>query len=534
LELAAVIAPGTPQRVRGDPGRIRQVLVNLVGNAVKFTERGDIVVRVGIRPAEGDQTMIGFTVSDTGVGIPAERVAQLFQPFTQVDASTTRRYGGTGLGLTISRQLVELMGGDISLQSRLGAGSTFSFALPLTVVPIPGSPAAGKQPWSGRRILVVEPHRPTADHLAMLLDAADTSCEVVSSVVAVLDRLATPESAGCDLLLLSDRASGALEALETVQLGRKPGIPGLPVVILTSLVGRPALAGATATLPKPIRRNALLRTLSTFFAPVLAPKPPPPPATGNRVGWRLLLVEDNSINQRVALAILSRLGYRADTVANGREAVTALCRAPYDLVLMDCQMPEMDGYEATRAIRAEGSPVLNRTLPIIAMTANAMQGDRERCLESGMDDYLTKPINTKALAECLARHLAALALPSEPAPAIDWKELLKSLDGDEMLASELLAQFCGEVTTYFDRACAAHAVGNTAMLTRILRSLKGAAANFSAKGLHFATAEAESALAHGLEMAPSFSILAEQIKAVQADQARHLHLPRVTVSVPAA
>ena len=526
LELAAVVAPGTPLRVRGDPSRIRQVLVNLLGNAVKFTERGDVVVRVGGRPAEAGQLMIGFAVSDSGVGIDPDRAVHLFQPFTQVDSSTTRRYGGTGLGLAISRQLVELMGGEITLQSRPGAGSTFTFNLPLLPAMVPDAPL--RPQWAGQRILLVESHRPTADHIALLLDTAGARCEVATSLVSVLDRLSAPEGAGCDLLLLSDRVSGAAEALAATLLPRKDGGPCLRVVVLTSLVGRPAMVGAAAALPKPVRAAALHRTLGALFSPAAPPKQPPPPATGNRVGWRLLLVEDNSINQRVALAMLARLGYRADAVANGREAVTALCRAPYDLVLMDCQMPEMDGYEATRAVRASGSPVLNSAIPIIAMTANAMQGDRERCLESGMDDYLSKPISTKSLAECLSRHLSALAKPNEAPAAIDWAELLASLGGDTPLANELLSQFCGEASIYFDRACAAHAAGNTALLTRILRSLKGAAANFSAKGLHFAAAEAESALAHGLDMTPVFSVLAAQIKAVLADHARRLDTPRVS------
>lgn len=524
LELAAVIAPGTPLRVRGDPGRIRQVLVNLLGNAVKFTERGDVVVRVAVRSSDAGTPVIGFAVSDSGVGIAPERAAHLFQPFTQADSSTTRRYGGTGLGLAISRQLVELMGGEITLQSRPGVGSTFTFALPLQALPQPE--VLPRPTWAGKRVLLVESHRPTADHIALLLDAAGARCEVASSLVSVLDRLSAAEGAGCDVLMLSDRVSGAAEALAATLLPRRSEAPRVPVVVLTSLVGRPAMNGAAATLPKPVRVAALNRTLSALFCAVAPVKPAPPPTTGTRGGWRLLLVEDNSINQRVALAMLARLGYRADAVANGREAVTALCRVPYDLVLMDCQMPEMDGYEATRAVRASGSPVINSAIPIIAMTANAMQGDRERCLESGMNDYLTKPISTKSLAECLSMHLAALAKPNETPAAIDWAELLAGLGGDVPLANELLSQFCGEASIYFERACAAHATGNTALLTRILRSLKGAAGNFSAKGLHFAAAEAESALAHGLDMTPLFAVLDTQIKAVIADHALRLDTPR--------
>lgn len=532
LELAAVVAPEVPTRVRGDPGRIRQVLVNLVGNAVKFTERGDVVVRVGLRSSEQGMAQIGFSVTDSGIGIDPERATHLFQPFTQVDASTTRSYGGTGLGLAISRQLVELMGGEISLQSRPGLGSTFTFVLSLPVVAF-DAPST-KALWAGKRILLVDSHRPTADHVVLLLNAVGIRCEVASSLVPVLDRLTAAEGAGSDLLFISDRVSGAAEALAATLLPRKDGAPALRVVVLKSLVGRPALPRAAATLPKPVRVAALHRTLTSLFAPTPAAKPlPPPPGAGNRTGWRLLLVEDNSINQRVALAMLARLGYRADAVANGREAVSALCRVPYDLVLMDCQMPEMDGYAATRAVRSGGSPVLNAAIPIIAMTANVMQGDREKCLEAGMTDYMTKPISTKALAECLSVHLSALAKPNETPAAIDWVELLASLGGDEGLAKEMLTQFCGEVSIYFERASAAQAAGNTAVLTRILRSMKGAAANFSAKGLHFAAAEAESALAHGMEMAPALSALAEQIKAVLADHEKRLATSPASTVPPA-
>ncbi len=516
LELAAVIAPGTPGRVRGDPGRIRQILVNLLSNAVKFTERGDIVVRVGVRSREGDSVVLSFAVSDTGVGIPPERAAGLFMPFTQVDSSTTRRYGGTGLGLAISRQLVELMEGEISLQSRLGVGSTFTFILPLRVIPVPERPAPVG--WAGRRILLIEAHRPTADCLSMMLDEAGARCEVASSVVSVIDRLASVAAIGCDLVLLADRVPGADEVFDAVG---GVGAPGIPVVLLTSLIGRSASPQAAAVLPKPVRRQALHRTLSQLFLPPADRIRVAAPPSVNRAGWRLLLVEDNAVNQRVALAVLGRLGYRTDAVANGREAVTALCNAPYDLVLMDCQMPEMDGFEATRAIRAAGSPVLNPAILIVAMTANALKGDRELCLEAGMNDYLTKPVDSKALAECLARHFETLTVPPPATPAIDWRDFIERLGGDEPLALELIPQFCEDISSRLARARVACEAKDFAAVARIVNSLKGAAANFSAKGLHFAAVEAESALARGLEMEPSLSALAQEIKAVLAEASRY-------------
>jgi CheY-like chemotaxis protein/HPt (histidine-containing phosphotransfer) domain-containing protein len=378
------------------------------------------------------------------------------------------------------------------------------------------APAAEPQ-WSGRRVLVIEPHRPSADQLAMLLDEAGARCEVASSVVEVIDRLTAPADPRCDVLMISDRTPSAKEALAAAL---SPRAARLPVVVLASLAGRAPLAGAAATLAKPARRATLHRTLATVFSHAhRAPLPPAPPRPVSRGGWRLLLVEDNSVNQRVALAILGRLGYRTDAVANGREAVNALCRTPYDLVLMDCQMPEMDGYEATVAIRAPGSAVLNPDIPIIAMTANALKGDRERCLECGMNDYLSKPIDPKLLAEHLARHLSALSSPAQPPPAVDWAEFMDRVGGDEALAHELMDQFRREIAGYLERAVAAKASGEPTALARALHAMKGAAANFSAKGLHLAAVEAETALACDLDLAPAFSVLADQVKAVLAGNA---------------
>ncbi|MCX6938184.1 MAG: ATP-binding protein [Verrucomicrobia bacterium] len=520
LELAAVFAPGTPRRVVGDPGRIRQIIVNLVANAVKFTERGEVVVRIGTRAREGAEPMLSLAVADTGVGIPPERVTSLFQPFTQVDSSTTRRYGGTGLGLAISRQLVELMGGELSLQSRVGQGSTFTVLLPLPERPEPvrGAPPA----WIGRNIVLIEPHRPTADQVCMLLDASGARCEVFSSVAAVIDLLSAPGGSGYEVVLLSDRTPGADEAMAAAIASRPDGRLGVPVIVLSSLAGRVALPGARAVVSKPVRRANLHRTLAEVFSPAVAVAAPAPRLPANRTGWRLLLVEDNSINQRVALAILARLGYRADAVANGREAVTALARAPYDLVLMDCQMPEMDGYEATRAVRGPESTALNPKIPIVAMTANALTGDRERCLEAGMNDYLSKPINAKALAECLALHLSTLSSPAAPRAALDWKEYLERMGGDSVLAAEMLVQFCREISDYQVRARAARTEGDLVTLGRAMHSLKSAAGNFSAKNLRLAASEVEAAVAQGLDLANVFTALEDELKAVLDDAARHI------------
>jgi PAS domain S-box-containing protein len=526
LELAAVFAPGTPRWVRGDPGRVRQILVNLLSNAVKFTERGEVVVRVSRRPDADGRPVVAFVVSDSGVGIPEDRVKQLFLPFTQVDSSTTRKYGGTGLGLAISRQLVDLMKGKITLQSRVGAGSTFTFLLPLPAVD--NQPPSAPSAWTGRRVLLVEPHRATADHIATLLDDSGAHCEVAASVVGVMDRLTSREGAGCDLLMLSDRAPGVGEALAAALSPRVAGAKPLPVVALASLAGRTTLTGAHEVLAKPVRRAALHRVFTKVFGTAAGSAPAAAPATAGKSGWRLLLVEDNSINQRVALAILNRLGYRADAVANGLEAVSTLSRTPYDLVFMDCQMPEMDGYEATQAIRGPGSKALNPAIPVIAMTANAMKGDRERCLACGMDDYLTKPIDTKALADCLARHLAMLPPPTRQAAALNRAGFLERMGGDEALAGEMIAQFCGEAAGYLERARLAWAAKDHPAVARGLQSIKAASENFLAGNLKIAAVEAEARLARDQDMESAFSNLAEHIDAVLSEQARRSADPGAT------
>lgn len=501
LDLAAVRAPGTPRRVRGDPGRLRQILVNLVGNAVKFTARGEIVLRVWHEcPADAPARFV-ITVADTGVGIPPERATRLFQPFTQADSSTTRKYGGTGLGLAISRQLAVLMGGDIVLYSRQGQGSTFTVTVPLEVIEQPAH--APRPPWAGRNFWLIEPHRPTADHVAGLLADVEGRCMVFTSVAEVIDVLGSAQPAPC-ALLIAERAPGAAEVVAAVQQRTPP----LPVVALATLAGRAALAGAAGVVPKPVRQAALHRVLETLFAPRAPAAAPPPPI--NRTGWRILLAEDNSVNQRVAVAILTRLGYRADVVANGREALVALGRAPYDLVLMDCQMPEMDGYEATRAIRAAGLAVFNPSVPIVALTANALKGDREQCIDAGMDDYLTKPIAAKALSECLARHLARAA----PPPAVSWDEAVARFEGDAALAWESLAQFAGEAPALAGRARAAARADDRPALLRALAGLRVGAEHYCAGQLRIAVERAEAETLQGRDPAAPLDEIDLQVRAV--------------------
>ncbi len=343
--------PRLPMHIEGDPVRIRQVLLNLAGNAVKFTERGS--VRVAAEPVEPER--IKISVTDTGIGIPPEQMATLFQRYSQGESSRTRRFGGTGLGLAISKTLVELMGGEIGVSSNMGTGSTFWFSLPLVATRIPAADAPGADGAAG--------------------DGSSRNEAAAAAGVAAIGAPAPP-----GLPAPRGQPEGvAREAAQAVDRG--------PPAVLTRLKP-PATARATST----------------------------PPASAKRPQIRLLLVEDNFVNQRVATYMLAKLGFEVDVAKNGREAVERLSATSYALVLMDCQMPEMDGFEATAAVRAPNGPVLNPAIPIIAMTANAFPEDRARAIACGMNDFLTKPVDQLTLSAMIEKWLGA-APESEVPPA---------------------------------------------------------------------------------------------------------------------
>ena len=416
LELAYVLDDAVPGSIVGDVTRLRQVLVNLLSNAIKFTERGNVVVHVGRRPSAeqaGDRCELVFTVQDTGIGIPEDRLDRLFKSFSQVDASTTRRFGGTGLGLAISKRLTELMGGSISAASEVGKGSTFTFSISAPTAPgqvrVFLSP---RQPLlAGRRVLVVDDNEVNTQILcrlatkwSMKVDAVNSSTEAVASFergevydLVLLD-FQMPEMDGIDLA----KAIGSLAD------------PVPTMVMLTSITQEQDLRrsarshGVSAVLNKPIKPSVLYDALIDAFRNeieqrLLQPSEIPAPAGTPTVrkSLRVLLAEDNVVNQKVAQRLLERLGYRADTVANGLEVLDALRRQPYDLILMDVQMPEMDGMTATARVRQEFPA--DAQPRIIALTANAMQGDAEACLEAGMDAYLPKPVKLDELSAMLER-----------------------------------------------------------------------------------------------------------------------------------
>jgi two-component system sensor histidine kinase/response regulator len=421
LELVCLVESEVPSLVRGDPGRLRQVLVNLVGNAIKFSHKGEISMQATVEAEDENTATIRFTVSDTGIGIPEDRIGVLFSPFVQVNGSTTRRYGGTGLGLAISKELVQLMGGRIGVESREGLGSTFWFTAAFEKQPGGRTPIVDDfTDLRGVKVLVVDDLAVNRLLVTRLLQPWGCRVEEADIADTALSKLLDAARNGDPFqVALLDMAMPEMDGKELGRLIKMdPELGGTILIMMTSLpqagdaIQLESLCFA-GYLSKPVRqmqlRNCLALALGgqrmtpdTRRASLEMKKPSAESLRGQR---RILLAEDNAVNQVVVLSILKRLGYRADAVANGEEAVRALRGIPYDLVLMDCQMPEMDGYEATRLIRNPASGVSNVAVPIVAMTASAMKGDRERCLEAGMDDYLTKPVQLVTLAEMLDRWL---------------------------------------------------------------------------------------------------------------------------------
>jgi signal transduction histidine kinase/DNA-binding response OmpR family regulator len=408
LELALAIDSRVPTRLRGDQGRVRQILVNLLANAVKFTERGEVVLHVKMVDSSKKGVVLRVEIADTGLGITTENQGRLFASFTQADASTTRIFGGTGLGLAISKQLVEMMGGQIGVDSEIGSGSRFWFTLPLAMaseieLPIPARATSLRD----LAVLVVDDNATNRRILQQTLRSWAARPTLVPSAGQALEALRAggPGVAPYDLALLDFQ----MPDMDGIQLARAihddPTIPTIPLVLLTSsgLEDRSQArqAGIVAFLTKPVGQSALYDCLVGVIggdSPVSAPAPAEAPAapTSTVTASHLLVVEDNAVNQRVAVRMLEKQGHSVDVVVNGEEAVRAVSLVHYDAVFMDCQMPIMDGYDATRTIRAaEGR---GRHTPIIAMTAGAIVGDQEKCLSAGMDDYIAKPVDFDELA----------------------------------------------------------------------------------------------------------------------------------------
>lgn len=412
LELVCDFPPAMPLQLLGDPGRIRQILINLIDNAVKFTSQGEIVVRVRLIDLEEANAQLHISVTDTGIGIPSESQAGLFQAFSQADASTTRKYGGTGLGLAISKQLAEMMGGSVGVISDAGAGSTFWFTTRVqkqmsNITPLPIADIA-----AGLRVLIVSGNTSLRESLARQLNFWEMRTDTAGNHLEAFTKISQAQQAADPYrLALLDNKPGQENGLVLARaLHAESAAAGMACILLTGIAQRYAAkdlgeAGLAGQISKPLRLTRLSNALSGClgYTPA-APLQPAPTLRLATLPVRVLIAEDNAVNQKVVIYMLRKLGIRADVAANGLEAVDALQRQPYDLILMDCQMPEMDGYEASIEIRhKELMAARPRRTPIIAMSANARAEDKERASKGGMDDYLIKPLNLEDLETVLKR-----------------------------------------------------------------------------------------------------------------------------------
>jgi PAS domain S-box-containing protein len=543
LELTALVEADVPSALRGDPGRLRQVLTNIVGNAIKFTERGEVAVTVGLVEDGETAVTLRFEVRDSGMGIPAEKVDMLFEAFTQADASTTRRFGGTGLGLTISRRLVELMRGQIGVESKQGVGSTFWFSARFekqdASMVLADDERIEAVDITGARILAVDDNATNRRVIAGMLDAWGCRHTEVDGAGPALTALRAARAEGDPYriaivdMMMPEMDGEALGAA----IKSDPVLADSELIMMTSMgsrgdAGRLEGIGFAAYLTKPVKQSQLFDCLMVVLSGRDKTGARSTPriitrhalAERDKRGVRILLAEDNPINQRVALKVLEKLGYLAEAVGNGVEALEALARRRFDLVLMDVQMPEMDGMEATRRIRDPRSAVHDHEIPVLALTAHAMRQDRDACLAAGMNDYLCKPIKPDELAAALARwterrplyeptvglanrgriaeaapvaQAAVAATGEDGPPVLDEAVLLNMLEGDQEAAAEITAEFLKDAPRRTAAFRVALAAGDAVLARREAHTLKGASANVGAEALRTVAHRAELACTDG-------------------------------------
>jgi len=492
LELTVDVPPDVPQMVRGDPTRVRQVLMNLIGNAIKFTEQGEVDVSAGVLQRDGDQASVQFRVRDTGIGISEGQVGTIFQEFTQADASMTRRYGGTGLGLAISRRLVALMGGELAVTSEVGRGSEFSFAISFPIEGTTQAAARTSVSLGGRRLLVVDDNETNRRIVRDMLGAEGMAVHEAPRADAGLEALRRAAQAGTpyDLAILDAQMpdQDGFELATAIRADR--ALTETRLLILTSAGQRGdgercRQLGIQAYLTKPIARADLVEAVGT----VLAGRASAPGAADlvtrhsiaeSRHALRILLAEDNPVNQQVATAMLLKRGHQVDVVGNGREAVDAVARELYDVVLMDIQMPEMDGFEATEQIRALPR---GRTLPIIALTAHALSGERERCLARGMSGYLAKPFKAHDLfAAVEGRGAQPADTAAAPSPAVDLAAFRRTMEeaGAGEAVDGILETFVATLPQRLEALVAAAGGTDAEPLQRAAHAFKSAAGTIGA------------------------------------------------------
>ncbi|HEX7642405.1 MAG TPA: response regulator [Burkholderiaceae bacterium] len=522
LELIFQVAPGTPDALIGDALRLGQVLLNLIGNAVKFTKEGDIVLSVHTSRQSGSRIELQFAVSDTGIGMSREQSARLFQPFGQADSSTTRKYGGTGLGLVISRQIVEMMDGGISLESEVGKGSTFSFHVWLeSSHAAMAAKAAETASLRDLRVLVVDDNAASRTIFGEMLQGFGCVVTLAASGEECLGELERAHDAGQPIqLLLLDWKMRGMDGVQVSRMIRADArFENLLDIVMTTAYSRDDLVKASeglrlnGLLIKPVTPSTMLEAVYSAFNRNLEERqaPAPPQEAGEIVpdyaGTRLLLVEDNELNQEVAQDLLSQSGFDVVLAENGKEALDALAEAAFDIVLMDIQMPVMDGYEATRAIRSQER---FRNLPILAMTANAMKSDIERCLEAGMNDHIAKPVNLRQMRATLAKWVRPLG-PARPHPiqpqaenpglptlaGIDTAQGLEGVGGNIALYRRLLQSFLRNESDSLERVKAALDSADFFQATRLAHTLKSVAGAIGAGQLASAAANLENACKSG-------------------------------------
>jgi len=525
IELASLVEDDVPEGLRGDPGRLRQVLTNLLGNAVKFTERGEVVLRVMKEHETDSHVTTRFAVSDTGIGISKEAQRRLFQAFVQADGSTTRKYGGTGLGLAISKQLVEMMNGEIGIESEQGKGSTFWFTArfekqPVSILHAPPD----KAHLEGTRVLIVDDNATNRRILKHQTASWGMVADEVDSGAAALESLRRAARDGVPYnLAILDLMMPGMDGFELARAIKQDVESRTTTLVLLTSFGQRGHgttareAGIAAYLTKPVRQSQLFECLATVMSEASGGADESSAPALNKIVTRhtikeakvqphkrILVAEDNPVNQKVALRQLEKLGYSVDVVANGKKALEALAAIPYNVVLMDCQMPEMDGYEATAAIRRrEGS--FKHTI-IIAMTANAMQGDREKCLAAGMDDYVGKPVKPDELQQALQRWIKTDTPPSKnvlsrhakaasSGDSIDmavlegFREL--QTDGSPDLVAELIEMFLRDTTSRLAVMRKAVFEENVQAIRQDAHSLKGSSSNLGAHRMAALTSELE-------------------------------------------
>jgi two-component system, sensor histidine kinase and response regulator len=520
LELNCAIDSDVPHMFNGDPGRLRQILVNLIGNAIKFTSNGEIAITVSLVDEIENDVTLKFSVRDTGIGIPADKIHTLFESFSQVDSSTTRRFGGTGLGLAIAQQLTELMGGEMDVQSEDGSGSTFYFTVKLKQKP------GVKDKYlliddtllntvKQVRILGVDDNATNRRVLELMFSSWGCNYKIASDAKSALTILRKAVQDNDPFhIVITDMQMPELNGEEFGKLIKQDkSVEDTSLVMMTSLgtrgdVKRLEKIGFSAYLTKPLKQSQLFDCLITLLGHqqkshlesnkmitrhTISEK--------RKTGSRILLAEDNAVNQKVALRLLSKMGYRADAVADGKEAVKTLSEIPYDLILMDIQMPEMDGFEATRMIRSKNSIVKNHDIPIVAMTANAMKGDREKCLSVGMDDYVSKPINPDELAATIAKWVSGngsskintnkIKAEKNKNGIFDRVSLLNRVGGDEEFLIELIGLFLQEAPKLLLSIQSAIDKDDRILLHRGAHTMKGSAGNISANELQQIALELE-------------------------------------------